>query len=93
MGSEYRLFNPPESKIAELGICPAALEKRTNGANGGKNGGRACWVLSGTLCGNSVQGSFASKVINCQRCDVYQIVSKEEGPNFQSARNILKLIG
>ena len=46
----------------ELGICPATVEPRLNGVNSGKNGGRACWAVAGTLCGGKVQGTFASKV-------------------------------
>ena len=59
-------------QAAELGICPASAESRTNGINGGTNGGRACWALAGTLCGGKVQGTFAAKLVNCMKCDFYQ---------------------
>lgn len=39
------------AKVAELGVCPAAGADRIDGANCGLNGGRACWALAGTLCG------------------------------------------
>ena len=29
-------------KVDELGVCPASLEKRLDGVNGGVNGGRSC---------------------------------------------------
>lgn len=48
---------PGGAKTAELGICPAAAEVALSGTNGGKNGGRACWAIAGTLCGGKVQGS------------------------------------
>lgn len=77
------------AKAAELGVCKAASEKRANGINRGSNGGRACWAIAGTLCGGTVQGSFASKVMNCMKCEFYQLVGATEGPNHQSAKDIL----
>jgi len=53
------------AKTRELGVCIASAEKRLDGVNGGKNAGRACWGVSGTLCGGTVQGSFATKMGNC----------------------------
>ncbi len=75
-------------KVKELGICPAAIEVRTNGINHGKNGGRACWALTGTLCGGAVQGSFAQKLGNCMKCEFYQLVGTQEGQNHQSSKDI-----
>ena len=49
----------------ELGVCPAASETRVDGANGGHNGGRACWAVAGTLCGGKVQGTYAMKMGTC----------------------------
>jgi hypothetical protein len=76
-------------KVGELGICPAAMESRVNGMNGGKNGGRACWPLAGTFCGGKVQGTFAMKVANCMECEFFKLVGKEEGVDHESARAIL----
>jgi hypothetical protein len=73
----------------QLGVCPASSERRVNGTNSGRNGGRACWAISGTLCGGKVQGSFATKVGSCLKCEFYQLVAAEEGPNHESARDIL----
>ncbi len=80
---------PGGSKVAELGVCPAAIEPRVHGINHGKNGGRSCWAVTGTLCGGAVQGTFASKLSNCLQCEFYQLVGKEEGANHQSAKDIL----
>lgn len=76
----------------ELGICPATVEPRLNGVNSGKNGGRACWAVAGTLCGGKVQGTFASKVTNCLKCEFYGVVAKEEGSNIQSPKQILEIL-
>lgn len=76
-------------KVAELGVCPAALESRVDGVHGGKNGGRSCWALTGTFCGGKVQGTFASKLTNCMDCEFYKIVATEEGPDYEGARSII----
>jgi len=83
---------PGGAKSVELGVCPAATDARLSGVNGGRNGGRACWALTGTLCGGAVQGTFASKLKNCLECELYKLVAAQEGKNLQSARTILALI-
>lgn len=80
---------PGGAKASELGVCPASTETRINGVNSGSNGGRACWALTGTLCGGKVQGTFAAKLNNCMGCDFYQLVGKEEGANHESSKGIL----
>ncbi len=80
---------PGGSKVSELGVCNAALEKRVDGVNGGANGGRSCWAISGTLCGGKVQGTFAVKLANCMQCEFFQRVSHEEGTRLENARNIV----
>ncbi len=80
---------PNGAKASELGVCSASTDRRATGINGGRNGGRACWAISGTLCGGVVQGSFASKLSNCMMCDFYKLVSQQEGVNLQSPRDIL----
>ncbi len=83
---------PNGAKVAEFGVCPAASEVRADGINHGTNGGRSCWAIAGTLCGGIVQGSFASKVSNCLKCEFYQLVGTEEGPEHQSSREILAVL-
>jgi hypothetical protein len=84
---------PGGSKVADLGACVAASEARTSGANGGRNAGRTCWAIAGTLCGGVVQGSFATKLANCMQCEFYQLVAREEGPRLASAREIIARLG
>ena len=76
----------------ELGICSASVEISTDGINEGKNGGRACWALSGTFCEGEVQGSFASKIGNCKRCDFYKLVQREQDNAFQFTREIRRAL-
>jgi len=80
---------PGGSKTSELGVCPAAVANNVNGINGGKNGGRACWAIAGTLCGGKTQGSFATKLTNCMACEFYQSVKAQEGSKLISSKEIL----
>ena len=83
---------PGGSKVAEFGVCPAAVETRTDKINNGKNAGRACWAVTGTFCGGQVQGTFAAKLSNCMNCAFYEIVKQGEGKDYQSAKTILSLL-
>lgn len=73
----------------ELGVCPAALETKCDRANHGANGGRVCWLVSGTRCGGEVQGTFAQKLASCANCSFYQQVREEEGPNCEQESELL----
>lgn len=81
---------PGGAKVAELGECVTATIEAHNGINAGKNGGRSCWVVAGTLCGGKVQCTFALKLANCMECDFYITVKKEEGKGFEMAREIMR---
>jgi CRP-like cAMP-binding protein len=70
---------PGGEKIAELGLCPAATDNSFSGINSGKCGGRFCWVVAGTLCGDAVQGTFAEKRESCTQCNFYKRVQAEQG--------------
>ncbi len=63
---------PHGINVNKYGVCPASNETRTHGVNEGINGGRACWVVSGTYCDGEIQGGFASKLVTCTRkCSFY----------------------
>ncbi|MBI5098332.1 MAG: flagellar brake protein [Nitrospirae bacterium] len=79
---------PGGDKVSEFGICPVALEDRTDGVNNGKHAGRACWVIAGTFCGGKIQGTSAVKIDTCMKCDFYKAVLDEEKLNFQTAQDI-----
>ena len=76
----------------DLGVCQAAIEARAAGANRGRNGGRACWAIAGTLCGGKVQGSFVAKAASCLQCDFYGLVVQEEGSSLANTRDILSRV-
>ncbi len=83
---------PGGAKVADLGVCPAAVEVRTDGMNGGDKGGRVCWALAGTLCGGKVQGTFAAKLTACMECTFYKQVAREEGHDLAGSRAVLAAI-
>jgi len=67
-------------KESELGVCPVSTFIALNNVHGGKNAGRACWVVAGSLCGGKVQGNEAQKRTACWECDFFKQVKKEEDP-------------
>ncbi len=84
---------PQGAKVKEMGLCPAALQQELDDVHDGTNAGRACWVVSGTFCKGEVQGTFAHKFKNCEQCDFYQLVKREEGVKFVlSATMLAKLM-
>ncbi len=80
---------PRGARVGELGVCPAAIETKVDGINGGKNGGRSCWAIAGTLCKGEVQGFFALKFSDCLKCEFYQFVKEEEGTSLCLSATIL----
>ncbi|MGE5558099.1 MAG: two-CW domain-containing protein [Bacillota bacterium] len=70
---------PGGEKVKELGVCPAAADESCHDMNGGKNGGRICWAIAGTLCGGIIQGSMAEKEVTCLACEFFRKVKDEEG--------------
>ncbi len=80
---------PKGKKVGILGVCPAARERRLDRVHGGINSGRVCWVVAGTFCGGTVQGTFAKKQVACKRCDFYKKVQHEEGKEIESATSLL----
>jgi hypothetical protein len=79
-------------KEKELGTCPASVIQELDGTHGGKNAGRSCWIVAGTMCGGKVQGTFAKKYDNCEKCEFYQSVKKEEGSKYILAPLLLSKI-
>ncbi len=81
---------PAGANVSKLGVCPAATEWRVDGTHDGKNAGRICWIIAGTMCEGKVQGTFAMKYESCEQCDFYNTVKEEEGENFITLLTLLK---
>ena len=76
----------------EMGVCPVYHETRLNGVHKGKNGGRACWVIEGSLCNNKKQGHFGEKFKECVHCEFYRKVKKEAGADFLLSPTLLRIL-
>ncbi len=84
--------NHGEGSDAREHACPTFSEIRLDGIHGGRNAGRACWVVAGTMCGGDTQGLFASKLGKCVMCDFYKMVRLEEKENFRSPSQLIDVI-
>ena len=78
--------------IKKLGVCPASVEASLDRIHGGRNGGRACWVVEGTVCGGTVAGNFSRKYPLCLSCDFFKVVREEEGSGFIFSNTLEKML-
>jgi hypothetical protein len=53
-------------KCGQEGKCPAYPAS-----------GRTCWYVAGTYCAGEVQGEYAQKIENCNKCDFFISVKDE----------------
>ena len=51
-----------------------------------------CWEIVGTLCRGEVQGDFAKKLKDCQKCEVYQQARRDPICNLGESFNEMMLI-
>ncbi|MGE5893191.1 MAG: two-CW domain-containing protein [bacterium] len=67
------------TNVAELGVCPAAVDTTADGLNGGRNGGRICWAISGSFSDRTAEGVLGGGTRMCLLCDFYKMVKASEG--------------
>lgn len=65
------------ANVDKYGICPAADNVSADGFCGGKNGGRACVYIIGTLCDGVCQMSLRNKEKACDECEFHIQLKKE----------------
>ena len=80
---------PGGAKVTDMGVCPASTENKLNGVHGGENAGRACWVVAGSMCGGTIQGTHVDKYKDCTMCDFYMKVKSEESADFRMTSSLL----
>ncbi len=80
---------PGAARGSGLEPCAAARDSRLHGTHGGRNAGRACWVVAGTQCGGVVGGTYASKFRDCRQCPFYAAVKREEHSAFKLSPGLL----
>ena len=83
---------PGGENASAIGVCPASTNTKLDGVHDGKNAGRTCWVIAGTMCNGEVQGIFAQKYNDCRICDFYQKVKEEEGKDFLITVDLIRMI-
>jgi len=69
---------PGGACASEEGICPAATFSGYDGVNSGKNAGRICWIVAGTLSNDQWQGTYARRYEDCASCRFLRLVAMEE---------------
>ena len=74
------------TQVAELGVCPAALDAAADGFLGGQNGGRACAYIAGTFCGGSIQSKAVDKLRVCTACEFHALLRRQHGSDLSSLR-------
>lgn len=70
--------------------CPASLADSLDGVNGGRSGGRACWVVNDTLCNGRPSGPYEQKIHECRKCAFYARVHVEEALGVQTTEVLLE---
>ena len=83
---------PGGENASAMGVCPASANTQLDGVHDGKNSGRTCWVIAGTMCYGEAQGIFAQKYNDCRICDFYQKVKEEEGKDFLITVDLIRMI-
>lgn len=63
-------------------VCLASTMTSYDGVNDGDNGGRVCWMITGTTCNDEIQETFSHKIETCVKCDFYKAVAAEERTNL-----------
>jgi len=66
------------AKIADDGVCIASTLEM----------GHSCWALAGTLCGSVVQGTYAQKIGDCQKCIVFMQYDRTSGTKGRAVKVI-----
>jgi CheY-like chemotaxis protein len=73
---------PFDGTTDRANICPVSIEVQLDGIHGGKNAGRACWTIAGSMCDNGLQGSVFEKYNTCEKCSFYLALKEEETHNY-----------
>lgn len=66
---------PGGAKEKKLGTCPVAVHALADGFLGGRNGGRACIFIVGSLSPNQPEGQCATR--DCFHCEFFNTLRKK----------------
>jgi len=83
---------PGGENVDRLGTCPAATSRILDTVHGGKNGGRACWVVAGIQCTVGDSDSGMPVFHDCSNCDFWKHVRKQEGKLLEGTDRLIQKI-
>lgn len=69
---------PGGANVERLGVCSVTTETDLDGTNGGKNAGRACWVV--------ISDFYYKDPKECYECDFYKLVMDERKRFYSNSR-------
>lgn len=67
---------PKGKNTEQYGVCSVAMEITCDGLNGGKNGGRSCWLWRETACAKIMKKSSVQCIRECRECNFYYSVKQ-----------------
>ncbi|MBF0614956.1 MAG: hypothetical protein G8237_01300 [Magnetococcales bacterium] len=77
---------PGGVKESKLGTCPVATFELADGFLGGRNGGRACIFIVGTMAPeerlNTCEALATRKKRDCMQCDFFRAMKKKYKKSF-----------
>ena len=82
---------PGGKNVRKLGVCPAARTEVLDGIHGGKNGGRACWVVAGIYC-TTGSSSDPPTFHDCSKCEFWRHVRNQEGKLLEGTDRLIQKI-
>jgi chemotaxis signal transduction protein len=66
-----------EAQKLNMKRCWIEKQCGKEGCPGYENTDHRCWMISGTLCRDEIQGSYREKIEACRQCDFYQSAIKD----------------
>jgi hypothetical protein len=89
---EFKNCGKHKSGVDGSSPCQVPKMSMYDGVNGGKNGGRVCWIITDSACDGGVQVTFHHKLETCAACDFYKTVKEEEGGKPSIPLDVLRNI-
>ena len=70
---------PDGDKVSKEDMCPVAVDAAAHKLNGGKNGGRLCWIIAESTDEKNIKCTANHNRNSCFSCQFRFKVNSEEG--------------